>query len=92
MIDTTVKAKKAEYDTTADYYKACGFDEEDDSATESFTNFMQSALTVKPHQIVVPQAICTEDSFNFYAKGKDLWKSSLEFRETIEDKFRHQLE
>ena len=49
MIDTTVKAKKAEYDTTADYYKACGFDEEDDSATESFTNFMQSALTVKQH-------------------------------------------
>ena len=40
----------------------------------------------------VPHSIIQEDNFNFYSRGRDLWANSFEFKDQIEDKFRHQLE
>ena len=40
----------------------------------------------------MPSGFVDEENFHFYNKGKDLWKASAELRESLEDKFRHQLE
>ena len=38
---------------------------------------------------IVPTGVMDESNFTFYNKGKDLWRSSGDMRDEIEDKFRH---
>jgi len=33
-----------------------------------------------------------EDNFNFYNKGKEMWKDCADLRDDLEDKVRHQHE
>jgi len=70
-----------------EYYNDCKFD----SGLSSFTDFMQSQFT-KHNMFILPPGYADETSFNFYNKGKDLWKTCSDLREDLEDKFRHQLE
>lgn len=39
-----------------------------------------------------PTSLIQEDNFIFYNKGKELWGETPDFRDDLEDKFRHQLE
>ena len=73
--------------TLQEYYDDCKFD----SGVSSFTDFMQSQFT-KHNMFIVPAGAADETSFNFYNKGKDLWKGSGDLRDDLEDKFRNQLE
>jgi hypothetical protein len=41
---------------------------------------------------ILPSGHMDESNFNFYNKGKELWKMASDLREDLEDKFRHQLE
>ena len=49
-------------------------------------------MQTKYNQLLIPHSLCAEDSFGFYSKGKDVWRSGGDFREITEDKFRYQLE
>ena len=41
---------------------------------------------------ILPSGFTTETNFHFYNKGRELWKTSADLRDDLEDKFRHQLE
>ena len=50
---------------------------------------MQSQFT-KHNMFILPSSFgMDENNFNFYNKGKELWKSSNDLRDDLEDKFRH---
>ena len=101
MIDTTAQEEAQEVQevqqkvnarvnrerSLQEYYEDCKFDE----GVESFTDYMQSQFT-KHNMYILPSGNMDESNFNFYNKGKDLWQSSAELRDELEDKFRHQLE
>jgi hypothetical protein len=38
------------------------------------------------------ESLVAEEGFNFYNKGKTIWKESYDLRDEYEDKLRHQLE
>lgn len=52
---------------------------------------MQSQFT-KHNMFILPSGYMDEGNFNFYNKGKELWQSSRDLQDDLEDKFRHQLE
>ena len=41
---------------------------------------------------MIPHGTVTEDDFFFYSKGKHLWTTNIDFRDSVEDSFRHQIE
>jgi len=73
--------------TLQEYYDDCNFE----SGVSSFTDFMQSQFT-KHNMYVVPTGYAGETNFAYFNQGKQLWKSSGDLRDDLEDKFRHQLE
>ena len=46
----------------------------------------------KNNQFIITDSSVPENSFNFYNKGKELWKQSYDIQDEMEDKLRHQLE
>lgn len=94
MIDTTgegesqkMQAKASKERTLQEYYNDCAFD----SGVTSFTDMMQSQFT-QQNMFILPSSSMDESSFNFYNRGKELWKESADLRDNLEDKFRQQLE
>ena len=85
---TTVTAKQSKERSLQEYYEDCKFDE----GVSSFTDFMQSQFT-KHNMFIVPSGfVGSEESFHFYNRGRELWKSQGDMRDDLEDLFRHQLE
>ena len=46
----------------------------------------------RKNKLLLPHAIVSEPNFTFFSRGKDMFSESLDFREELEDSFRHQLE
>lgn len=57
-----------------------------------FTDFMQSQMFQKYNQLIVPHNNMSQDSFQFFNKGRELWNVENDFKEDMEDKIRQQLE
>ena len=79
-----VKARASRERSLQEYYDDCKFDE----GVSSYTDYMQSQFT-KHNMYILPPGQADEENFNFYNKGKDLWKESGDLRDDLEDKFRH---
>lgn len=82
-----LKARLSREKTLQEYYEDCKFDE----GVSSYTDYMQSQFT-KHNLQILPTGFMDEDNFNFYNKGKEMWKDCADLRDDLEDKFRHQLE
>ena len=53
---------------------------------------MQSQMSQKLNQLIVPHSHISEDNFKFFSKGRELWNVGSQFKDELEDKIRNQLE
>lgn len=53
---------------------------------------MQSQMSKKYNQCILPHSNINEDNFKFFNKGRELWNQECNFKDDLEDKIRFQLE
>lgn len=70
------------------FYEHYDFDHE----VRYFTDFMQAQMFQKYNQLIVPHNNLSQDSFQFFNKGRELWSIETDFKDDMEDKIRLQLE
>lgn len=53
---------------------------------------MQSQMSKKFNQCILPHSNINADNFKFFNKGRELWNQESAFKDDLEDKIRYQLE